>query len=156
MTGNNYEDGLRFAAQVHDFIDRLRDTGNDPGNPHRYPAEHALATLLNWLIREPGEARLIAIKAAMDEYDRLAKDRAAEDESCAEHRAEQDQWYAEHRAEIARQHELAVTVECPYCGSKPGKTCRSSGPDSIGQSKGIYDHKARYRAAKGLTGEVTR
>lgn len=50
-------------------------------------------------------------------------------------------------AEAVRRHELAVTVECPYCGAGPGETCRTAGRDGSAQPKGVNDHKDRYRAA---------
>jgi hypothetical protein len=60
-------------------------------------------------------------------------------------------------AEAVRRHELAVKVECPYCGAAPGVVCRSTGPSTEGHAKGVHDHTARYRAAtsdKGQRAEV--
>lgn len=50
-------------------------------------------------------------------------------------------------AEAVRRHELAMTVECPYCGAKPGTACRTAGSSGAGHLKGVHDHKDRYRAA---------
>lgn len=50
-------------------------------------------------------------------------------------------------AEAARRHELAMTVECPFCGARPGMACRTAGPSGAGHPKGVHDHKDRYRAA---------
>lgn len=57
-------------------------------------------------------------------------------------RAEQEEY-----AEAVRRHELAMTVECPYCGAQPGTACRTAGPSGVGHLKGVHDHKDRYRAA---------
>lgn len=50
-------------------------------------------------------------------------------------------------AEAERRHELAITVECPYCGAEPGQGCRTAGKSGAGHPKGIQDHRDRYRAA---------
>jgi hypothetical protein len=41
--------------------------------------------------------------------------------------------------EAVRQHELAITVECPYCGAQPGTACRTTGPSGAGHPKGVHD-----------------
>jgi hypothetical protein len=48
------------------------------------------------------------------------------------------------RAELARRHELAIRVECPYCGVPAGAVCVTS---PARYSYGVRDHKGRYRAA---------
>lgn len=53
----------------------------------------------------------------------------------------------EEYAEALRRHELAMTVECTYCGAQPGTACRTAGPSGVGHLKGVHDHKDRYRAA---------
>lgn len=70
-----------------------------------------------------------------------------------EEAASQQNWGERHQAqeaeyaEAVRRHELAMTVECPYCGAQPGTACRTAGPSGAGHPKGVHDHKDRYRAA---------
>ena len=50
-------------------------------------------------------------------------------------------------AEAVRRHQVAVTVECPYCNSAPGAVCRTAGPSGKSFPKGVADHRDRYRTA---------
>jgi hypothetical protein len=50
-------------------------------------------------------------------------------------------------AEAKRRYELAIVVECPYCGSAPGRVCRTAGPSGARTTKGVHVHADRWRAA---------
>jgi hypothetical protein len=75
----------------------------------------------------------------------------AQSRQCREKRREvEEAEYAEaarEHEEAVRRHDLAITVECPYCGAQPGKVCLTAGPAGVGHPKGIHDHKQRRRAA---------
>ena len=59
---------------------------------------------------------------------------------------EMARWEAERKEALTR-HELAVRVDCPYCGAESGEVCFTRPAKN---SRGILDHKDRYRAACGL------
>lgn len=104
----------------------------------------AMRALLQCIESLPYTPRAVVV--ALDAYD-------AEQQELSARFAERERQAAEERAEAERRHELAVRAECPYCGAQPGKPCRSAGKDSKGYSKGIGDHRDRYRAACHLFGD---
>lgn len=81
-----------------------------------------------------------ALDHAIDRHEqRIAVLRQADDR--------RDEMRAAEYAEAVRRHELAVTIECPYCGARPGQSCRTSGLTGKSAPKGVHDHTDRHRAA---------
>ncbi|MGO9294781.1 MAG: hypothetical protein ACLP52_13060 [Streptosporangiaceae bacterium] len=107
-------------------------------------AAGALALVLDRLL---ADGHVDVLSVALARYDLLAavayRRSSAEQ---ADYRADQQRREAEYQ-EATRRHELAVTVECPYCGAVPGLDCRTAGPTGSRYPKGIHDHAGRYRAA---------
>lgn len=88
-----------------------------------------------------GDIALLA--EAMALYKDLDAQRDRDSETA---RRKRDEEYAEQ----LRRHEIALTVECPFCGAVPGAGCRTAGPSGLSHSKGSTDHMDRYRKAKHL------
>jgi hypothetical protein len=102
------------------------------------PSRETLAFVFDRLA-EIGDIKLLY--AALSLYDeRTSQLDAARDRTG-------QQWRERHDEQV-RQHQIAITVECPYCGVAPGVTCVTSGPNGKGQTKGSSDHKDRLRAAR--------
>ncbi|MEQ7008332.1 hypothetical protein ABN028_19345 [Actinopolymorpha sp. B17G11] len=102
-------------------------------------AEYAatLAALLHELI-EQGDVSTMLL--AVNKFGEVCHDIRETDEK---RRARNEAAYAE----AVRRHELAIKVDCPYCGSAAGTVCRTKGPNGSSGPKGVHDHADRYRAA---------
>ena len=124
---------LQLGADVFKFGYWL---GSGDGNP--CPSKQALALVFQRLAAI-GDIEILS--EAMQLYNELTAERQA---GWDHQRRAQEEEYAEQ----LRRHEIAITVECPYCGAAPGDVCRTAGPTGLRHSKGSGDHKDRYRLAK--------
>jgi hypothetical protein len=145
---------LRFARELARFEGHLAWAAAGGGAGY-YGFDAALAASYKTLIED-----LVSLDEHLDAYD-LPSDmprvpdmleramgvfdalRARED-AASRRRSERS---AAEYAEASRRYELAVTVECPYCGVLPGRVCRTAGPSGARNTKGVHVHADRYRAA---------
>jgi hypothetical protein len=128
---------LRIGQYVESFDRR--------GGPSCCAAVPALALIFRRLA-DLGEVQIL--QEAIELYEKL------DGEIVAAYYDQQQRWKNRY-AEQLRQHEIAITVECPYCGAAPDEVCRTAGPTGLRHSKGTSDHKDRLRAAKRLLDERT-
>lgn len=103
------------------------------------PEEQRLAGVVEYLLGRGDVATLRLVVDRFAAIDAEERQRQADDE---------ERWRAAY-AESVRRHELAIQVECPFCGAQPGEVCRTTGPSGKRQPKGVHDHRGRYRAATG-------
>jgi hypothetical protein len=116
-----------------------------------YQAQCCDAMAAGWL------ALLMAVEAGTEWYAAVRQSLAAWEAAKEAGQWEHEQFLAKRKAEYAetmRRHELAVRVECPYCGAQPGAVCRTAGPNGKAHTKGSGDHKDRYRAACHLQPDI--
>ena len=142
---------LRFAREYASFeVDLQNDAPGCCGGYYcscrcdRSAVAASYLTLLDELIEIEDASVAVDIGAILSRAIAIYRER--EGRAQADSRKEDEHRKAA-RTEAKRRHEMAIAVECPYCGARPGVPCRSRGLNAIGQSKGIADHKDRYRAA---------
>ena len=111
---------LAELAELDEYVDTLEQIADD----------------------HPETGRVADIVAGAIEVFNQHRDQASEKD--AANRAANAAAYTE----AVRRHELAVTVECPYCGAQPGQVCRTAGPSGISNPLGVRDHTGRWRAAQ--------
>jgi hypothetical protein len=145
---------LKFARELAQFEEHLDWLSRGGGGGYDDP-DSPLAASYRALIRELVELDEHFDSAELGEDvprvpDILARAMAVFRE---EEAASSERWRKRRQAgeaasaEAVRQHELAMTVECPYCGAQPGTSCRTAGPSGAGHLKGVHDHRDRLRVA---------
>jgi hypothetical protein len=149
-------DLARFEADLQEEAAGVQFADQWVRYPHGELAPAIAASYLHLIARLPalGDGELAAeiLAEAIGVYDEAVevyteaarRDARREDAARRQREAERD--------EAARRHEIAINAECPYCGVGPGSPCRSAGPSGRGYSKGVQDHRDRYRAAEHLFG----
>jgi hypothetical protein len=149
-------DLARFRSELEEEAAGVQWPYQWVDHPHGELAPAIAASYLHVLDRLAGigdsEAAAAIVAEAIKVYDAAVE---VYDAALSRARQKAEAARQQHEAEYAeavRRHQLAINAECPYCGAAPGSPCRTAGPSGQGYSKGVQDHRDRYRAAVHLLG----
>ena len=133
-------DVLGFArdlADLRSYLDWLHNYEDRSQEPYG-PAVTALEALLQAL--EAGHGSVDSIRYALIAW-READKRQRDSEE------KRRGWREADSERLAAEEAITRQVECPYCGSQPGASCRSTGESRQVQA---YSHRGRFRLARSL------